>query len=265
MSQDGAHMSEHTIRATAALRRCTLAIGASLCLLLSAPAHANPTPAGPLPLEPDVTHMTDEPEVEQATPTQPHMATSTPAASTESLPLGAPARQPVRPQQQQAAAGTGILDHWFVRTVASLIVVIALIFVMRWMIVRMAGRSGTLATQLGAGGRAPSGVLEVLGRYPIARGQSFVLLKIDRRILLIAQTAAGFQTLTEIADADDVASILLKTRDEEGESMTKRFTSMLRDLERDPSVMQEPIPEPNQPAPPPGLAERLAEIRGLRA
>ncbi len=63
-----------------------------------------------------------------------------------------------------------------------------------------------------------------------------VLMKLDRRVLLLSQTSAGFATLSEITDADDVASILSKSRDEEGESLTARFGAMLRRLERDPEM-----------------------------
>ena len=81
-------------------------------------------------------------------------------------------------------------------------------------------KSGGLMGAIGAGGRAPSGVLSVLGRYPVSRGSTLVLLKVDRRVLLISQSSSrtggvGMQTLCEITDPEEVASILIKTRDEE--------------------------------------------------
>ncbi|MEM8835399.1 MAG: flagellar biosynthetic protein FliO [Planctomycetota bacterium] len=128
------------------------------------------------------------------------------------------------------------LNGWLARTLVAMGGVIALIFVTRWVMQLATGRSGALANQLGAGGRAPSGVLSVLGRYPISRGQSLVLLKLDRRILLLSQTDAGFTTLSEVSEAEDVASILLKTSDETGEGIAERFDGLLREAERDPDT-----------------------------
>jgi len=74
--------------------------------------------------------------------------------------------------------------------------------------------------------------MEVLARYPVARGTTLVLLKVDRRVLVLCQTQEGFTTLSEIADPDDVASILIKTRDDEESSLAAKFSSMLRRVER---------------------------------
>ncbi len=122
------------------------------------------------------------------------------------------------------------------RTAGSLAIVIGLILALRVGVKRLAGSGRALSGQLGAGGRAPAGILSVIGRYPIARGQTLVLLKVDTRILLLSQTGDGFRTLAQITEADEVASILTKARDEEGESMASRFTNLLRQAERDPRL-----------------------------
>jgi hypothetical protein len=100
------------------------------------------------------------------------------------------------------------------------------------------GQGGLWAT-LGAGGRAPAGIMEILGRYPVGRGATLVLLKLDRRILLLSQSAggrfgagAGFQTLCDITDAEEVASILVKAREADGDSMSERFRSILGRFDR---------------------------------
>ncbi len=154
----------------------------------------------------------------------------------ESLPLGRSAAE-ARGAAASSESG-GLVNHWAVRTGLALAAVISLMFVIKWTFQWLSGRGGGIGSQLRAGGRSPSGVLEVLGRYPIARGQTLALLKLDRRILLVAQTASGFQTLSEITNPDEVASILLKTRDDEGESMAARFSALLKELERDPEVAQ---------------------------
>jgi flagellar biogenesis protein FliO len=98
---------------------------------------------------------------------------------------------------------------------------------------KLARAKGGLLAELGAGGRAPAGVLEVLGRYPVSRGSTLVLLKLDRRILLTCQSAGRKQsgpsmtTLCEITEPEEVASLLMKTREDEGDSLAKKFEAML--------------------------------------
>lgn len=209
---------------------------------------------------------------------------SPPAASaggTESRPLGAPSArktgQPAAPGAGPSSSG-GVMDHWIVRTAIALAFVLILIFAFRSVAQRLAGRVGGLAMQMGAGGRAPSGVLEVLGRYPVARGQTLVLLRVDRRVLLLGQTSSGFSTLAEFADAEEVASLLIKTRDEDGDSLAERFHGLLRTMERDPSIMGESATVEVRPGfaggrddsearrgAPVTVRERLASLRGGRA
>jgi hypothetical protein len=66
-----------------------------------------------------------------------------------------------------------------------------------------------------------------------------VLLKLDSRILLLSQSSggrlgagAGFQTLCEITDPEEVASILVKSRDADGDSMAEKFRSILGRFDR---------------------------------
>jgi flagellar biogenesis protein FliO len=61
-----------------------------------------------------------------------------------------------------------------------------------------------------APGQRPSGVVEILARYPVARGQQVVLLKVGRRVLVVHQGAQAMQTLSEFATADDVADIIAR-------------------------------------------------------
>ncbi|MFN0133281.1 MAG: hypothetical protein ACKVW3_12245 [Phycisphaerales bacterium] len=132
------------------------------------------------------------------------------------------------------------------RLVGSLAVVITLALGVGVGLRVLAKRSPGLRAALGAGGRAPAGVVEVLGRYPVARGATLVLLRLDRRILLLSQSSGGrlglsssFSTLCEVADPDDVASLLVKTRDDEGESMSRRFQSLLDRFDRAPAERDE--------------------------
>lgn len=217
----------------------------AMALFIAAPlaASADPEFVGPPPAfavvespEPDAVAASNAP-VHLGTDEQVEAPTKqTPAAPTESLPLGRPARSALSDLGASDAAPANTGAGWWAQTTAALVFVIGLIFALRWGAQRMARRAGGIAWQMGPAGRAPSGVLEVLGRYPVARGQSLVLLKMDRRILLLGQTSAGFSTLSEIENPEEVASLLVKTRDDEGASMAARFNELLRDMERDPAV-----------------------------
>ena len=61
-----------------------------------------------------------------------------------------------------------------------------------------------------AGGRRPQGVVEVLARYPVARGQQVVLLKVGRRVIVAHQGAQGMQALSEFAGEDEVADLVAR-------------------------------------------------------
>lgn len=84
----------------------------------------------------------------------------------------------------------------------------------------------------GGAGR-PSGVIEVLARYPVGRGQQLMVLKFARRILLVHQSASDTRTLSEMTDPDEVAATL--TRLEAGASTANaaRFRSAIESFEKE--------------------------------
>ncbi|MGP1346408.1 MAG: flagellar biosynthetic protein FliO [Phycisphaerales bacterium] len=161
----------------------------------------------------------------------------------ESLPLGASldGDRGAPASGGGAVGGDGFFGHWAFRTGGALAIVIALALVLRSLARAVAGHAGGIRGQLGAGGRAPSGVLGVLGRFPIARGQTLVLLRVDRRVLLLSQTPAGFGTLTEIVDPEEVASIVGKCEAGARSGDDGGFQGVMRALERDPSVARGPM------------------------
>jgi len=126
-------------------------------------------------------------------------------------PLGLPSVS--KPQAVRAADGEQSWVGQWVWQIGALATVIGLIVLIGAVVRRLAPASGLLGA-MGPRGKAPSGVLEVLGRYPVARGSMLVLLKLDRRILLVNQHAVrggtAMSTLTEITDSDEVASIIAK-------------------------------------------------------
>lgn len=125
-----------------------------------------------------------------------------------------------------------------IETAGPLLVVVCVAVVVLRLVRRVSASGGLIAEALGARGRAPSGVIEVLGRYPVARGQLLVLVKLDRRVLLLGHSApargagggpgGGFVTLAEVTDPEEVAALLVRVREGRGESVGARFGAMLR-------------------------------------
>ena len=134
--------------------------------------------------------------------------------ASESLPLGMP---------QQGGSDTLGGPGSVTTTIASLMAVVGLIVFLAVIYKWLSGKAGGLAGQIGAAGKSPSGLVSVLARYPLGRGQTLVLLKIDRRVLLLCQSASGrvrggvtTRTLSEITDPDEVASIIAKAEGTDG-------------------------------------------------
>ncbi len=176
----------------------------------------------------------------QARPDVPSGPPPTVAPATESKALGG---SPAAPRAPGAGSRPSRPDTpnrgWISQTTVSLAGVLGVAVAAAAVVRLVARRQGGLRSSLGAGGRSPAGIMEILGRYPVGRGAVLVLLKLDRRVLLLSQTSLGklglgssFATLCEITDPDEVASILVKTRDEEGESMAVKFRGLLSRFDR---------------------------------
>ncbi|MBL4590417.1 MAG: hypothetical protein JKY96_00510, partial [Phycisphaerales bacterium] len=83
-------------------------------------------------------------------------------------------------------------------------------------------------------------------------------MRFDRRILLLSHAGGGrgkraqmgaMSVLCELDSPEDVASVLLKVRDEEGDSITQSFARTLREAdELQDKYLDEPLYEHEQPA-----------------
>lgn len=177
-----------------------------------------------------------EPTTTAAAPAEQTTAASpTPATTPARRPLGMPESQPAR-RIGPDAANPANSSPGTLRTFGSLIGVLALLLLLAHGAKRVLKRKQSL--NIMGSSRSPAGVLEVLGRYPIGSGLTLMLLKVDRRILLLSQSGGGMlpmrrggasslSTLCEINDAEEVASILTKTRDAEGESIAAKFRELM--------------------------------------
>ena len=141
----------------------------------------------------------------------------------ENQPLGRPGRilgtgrREVDPAAgPDAARGRG---GEIARVVVALLAVVGLILLLRAMVRRFGG-------PLARGGR-PSGVLEVLARYPVSRAQQLVLLKLAGRVVLLHQSKTGLTTLSELTDPDEVASLLARVEAAERGGRAGGFQALL--------------------------------------
>jgi flagellar biogenesis protein FliO len=150
---------------------------------------------------------------------------------------------------QVPAASTDRSAGSMSQTAVALAVVLGVIFVLATLVARI-GRAASrtnLTAALGPGGSSPPGILEVLGRYPISRGHLLILLRVDRRVLLISQSSGGrrsapvMQTLSEIDDPTSVASIqrLVAAHDQSRTRGASSFSDVLDELSASPQAATE--------------------------
>jgi flagellar biogenesis protein FliO len=78
------------------------------------------------------------------------------------------------------------------------------------------------------GAKRPQGVVEVLARYPVARGQHVVLLKVGRRVIVAHQGPQGMQPLSEFTGDSDVADLMARCEAGARERSGFSFDALLR-------------------------------------
>lgn len=86
----------------------------------------------------------------------------------------------------------------------------------------------------GAGPR-PSGVVEVLARYPLGRGRQVVLLKVGRRILVAHEADRSLRTMAEVSQPEEVAELLAAV----GEGRSRGFANLLERASRDDTLFRD--------------------------
>jgi flagellar biogenesis protein FliO len=86
-----------------------------------------------------------------------------------------------------------------VRVTTALLAVIALILFLRWIAKRVFGVSGPSRS---------SRAVQVLSRSPLTPRQSVMLLRVGRRVIVVADGGGQMSTLGEITDADEVAELI---------------------------------------------------------
>ena len=162
----------------------------------------------------------------------------------ESLPLGPMAETLPIGSSGQSAGTDPFAFGSYLQTLLALGFVLIIAVLGAAVMKRFARTRGGLAGGLGMGGPSPSGVLEILGRYPLGSGQTLVVLRFDRRVVLLHQSGGRknpmMRTISEVTDAEEVASIMMKTRAPADEAAENGFREAIRTMEQD----YEPSPTP---------------------
>jgi flagellar biogenesis protein FliO len=184
-----------------------------------------------------------------AWPVAPSPAAPAPAPlkASESRPLGKPnsllSARPERAEPVEKDSSASLFSaidprsNDFTRVIGALAAVIGLILLARTLLKRY------LPAALQGGGERPSGVIEILARYPMGigrsagRGQQLIVLKFARRILLVHQAGSTLSTLSEMTDRDEVASLLSRLEAGANAKSQDKFRAALHAFESEHDVI----------------------------
>jgi flagellar protein FliO/FliZ len=156
----------------------------------------------------------------------PQSAVGYPAAAAPPVQRSSDRRMPLSPPSGKAEALPHVLPTvaWPV-VVGSLGGVIGLFLIVAWCLKRGAPR---------AGGRLPREVVEVLGRAPLAEHKQMQLLRLGNKLILIAVTQTGTDTLAEITDPVEVDRLTGLCYQGHPHSSTMAFDKVFKSLETAP-------------------------------
>lgn len=181
------------------------------CLLSAGPAWAANGAAGASP---------------GAIPAVPAVATD-PGAG---IPPSAPIRSPLESEPIRRGGGTGGADGSgtgsndspgldLSRVGLSLAIVLALVFIGRWLMRRFFHQ---------AGGRGSTRAIQVLARAPLAPRQHVVLILVGRRLIVVGDSGSQMTPLCEITDGDEIAALMGQIQVEKSSSPAKAFGALFQ-------------------------------------
>lgn len=228
------------------------------------------TPAPPEPQAPPVADLprtaeavpAPEPAVEAAAASLEPSIQAAPAAVDAEAPAGEvlaadrplprrggqPGADEARPLGPASASLTA--SDW-IKTLAALAIVLALIFGLRLLLRRVGG---------GAAGGAARGAIEVLARTPVTPKHQVLLLRVGQRIWLVGAGSNGLSRLGEISEPEQVAELLGAVERGRSTSPSASFASALRGWREEIDIGD---PVPDEPAEPPTPA--AATTRQVKA
>jgi flagellar biogenesis protein FliO len=140
----------------------------------------------------------------------------TPAARgpLESRPINRNSTGPTTQAVKTSVPGAGLDIQ---KVILSLGIVIGLIMLLRWAAKWMfPGQAGIPASR----------AVQVVSRSVLSPRQQFLLLQVGRRLVVVADSPAGMNSVCEISDADEVAELLGQVRSQPSGALGKGFLTM---------------------------------------
>jgi flagellar biogenesis protein FliO len=105
------------------------------------------------------------------------------------------------------------------RVVLALGAVVSLILFFKW---------GARRFMIGGVASGQSRAIQIISRTIVSPKQQLMLVKVGRRLVLVANTGAGMNSICEIRDEQEVAELLGQVSAEQGDSVSKAFGSLFR-------------------------------------
>lgn len=139
------------------------------------------------------------------------------------LPLRRSTARPASSGQASRTAGRGTATG---TVLGSLLIVIAAFLLVMWLSRKAAPKGLTLL---------PSEVLESLGRAPLTARQQMQLVRLGRKLVLLAVTPDGAEPLTEITDSEEVERLCGLCRQHAPGSVSQSFRQVLAQYAREPA------------------------------
>ena len=179
--------------------------------------------------------------VQQAGYTAPLLTAAVPPSpapnNLDSVPLSSPQQKsisslPLAPRGKTNAANSGSnAGNAILTTAGSLAVVLCLFFAVAWVLRRGTPNSLTAL---------PVDVVEILGRASLPGRHQMHLIRCGHKLLLVAVSTAGADTLTEITDPLEVDRLCGLCRQTNPQSATASFRNILDQLGAEPASARKP-------------------------
>jgi flagellar biogenesis protein FliO len=150
--------------------------------------------------------------------------------------------------QSVSFSATGQIEAW--RVILALAIVIGLIFSLRWIGHKFFPNAGVPRS---------SGAMKVLTRLVISPKQQLLLIQVGKRVVVVGDSSGQMSAISEIADPDEVASMVAQVAAERSSVSAKGFGAFFHRA----GAEEEPVSADSPSAPDPVIADARSEIDEL--